>query len=129
MRGAALAESLAGTMNEIEQARENRREAVRESLRATSADEVAARLRRFVEASGGATNEWDQRFVEFIAGHRDTPLWTGTAGGGFEFVFSPRDEAGFWLLEARDGGRGKGFLGRPDAGRIFELAALKGLRA
>lgn len=116
-------------MNEIDQTRENRREAVLGSLRVVSAEEVARRFARFSEAGGGAATEWDQRFVEFIANHREGPLWTGTAGGGFEFVFSPRDETGFWILEARDGGRGKGFLSGHDAERIGELAALKGLRA
>ncbi|MBC8010447.1 MAG: hypothetical protein H7067_10155 [Burkholderiales bacterium] len=116
-------------MNTMEQDRENRRAAVLASLHATGATEVAERFNRFVEASGEVTNEWDQRFIEFIEKHREFPLWTGNAGRGFEFVFSPRDEAGFWTLEARDGATGKGFLDHHDAGRIFELAEQIGLRA
>lgn len=115
-------------MNTMEQARENRRTAVLASLHATDSTEVAARFRRFMEASGGATNDWDQRFVEFIEQHRDFPLWAGNAGRGFEFVFSPRDEAGFWTLEAQDGVTGKGFLNHHDAARLFDLAEQIGLR-
>lgn len=116
-------------MTAIEQARENRREAVLASLRPVSAAEVSVWYRRFAETMGGAANEWDDRFVAFIDQHRSAPLWMASAGGGFEFVFSPRDSTGFWLLDAGNGGRGKGLLSEYDAGRIFELAAMKGLPA
>lgn len=116
-------------MNTMEQERESRRAAVLGSLHATDAKEVAARFHRFLDHSGGALNDWDLRFVEFIEQHREFPLWAGDAGRGFEFVFSPRDETGFWMLEARDGVTGKGFLDHHDAGRLFALAEQIGLRA
>lgn len=114
-------------MESPEDARASRREAVLASLAFIHATEAEKRFRRFLEACGGAVNEWDQRFLDFIVAHRDEPLLAGAAGGGFEFVISARGAAGFWVLDARDGARGKGFLNRSDAERILELARLKGL--
>lgn len=108
-------------------ARASRRDAVLASLRFVAAEDVERRFRRFLETHGGGVNEWDQRFLEFIARHHDERLLAGSAGGGFEFVFSARDAAGFWVLETRDGASGKGFLTGHDAERILELARLKGL--
>lgn len=104
-----------------------RREAVLATLAFVEAAEVERRFRRFLEAHGGGVNEWDQRFLEFIALHRDERLLAGSAGGGFEFAFSVRDSAGFWVLETRDGASGKGFLTCHDAGRILALARAKAL--
>lgn len=111
----------------IERVRENRREAMLASLALSEAAEVERRFREFMNGAGGAFNEWDQRFLDFIARHAGERLLTGTAGGGFYFAFSAGDSAGFWVLAAPDGGRGKGFLTRHDAERILELARAKGL--
>ena len=114
-------------MQSPEAGRMSRREAVLASLAFVDAPAAEMRFRRFLEACGGSVNEWDQRFLDFIADHRDKPLLSGTAGGGFGFVLSVRSAAGFWVLEATDGARGKGFLNRFDAERILELARSKGL--
>lgn len=110
-----------------EHTRESRREAVLASLAFVAPGEVERRFRELMSAAGGAINEWDQRFLDFIATHADERLLSGTLGGGFFFAFSPRDGAGFWILAARDGAKGKGFLTRHDAERIHELARVKGL--
>ncbi len=107
--------------------RESRREAVLASLALTPPATIERRLRELVGGDGGSFNEWDQRFLEFVASHGDEPLLTGTTGAGFFFAFSTRDAEGFWLLASPDGARGKGFLTSHDAGRILDLARLKGL--
>jgi hypothetical protein len=114
-------------MEAPEDVRGSRREAVLASLAFVDAKEAETRFRRFLEAHAGGLNEWDQRFLDFLDRHRDDRLLSGTAGGGFDFVFSARDSAGFWVLEAKDGACGKGFLTSADAGRILDLARLKGL--
>ena len=114
-------------MQSPETGRMSRREAVLASLAFVDAAAAETRFRRFLEAGGGSVNEWDQRFLDFIANHRDEPLLSGAAGAGFGFVVSVRSAAGFWVLEARDGARGKGFFNRLDAERILGLAREKGL--
>jgi hypothetical protein len=104
-----------------------RREAVLASLRLAAPAELEGRFRRFLDAHGGSVNDWDQRFLDFIARHRAGPLLAGHAGGGFEFVFCPADSSGFWVLDARDGASGKGFLTAHDAERLLSLAREKGL--
>lgn len=104
-----------------------RREAVLASLAFAAPPEVESRFRRFLDAHGGSVNDWDQRFLDFIRQHRATPLLVGEAGGGFAFVFCPLDSTGFWVLEARDGTSGKGFLNAHDADRLLALARDKGL--
>lgn len=114
-------------MESSEDLRSSRREAVLASLALSAPAEAERGFREFMSSSGGAFNEWDQRFLDFLARHQDERLLTGSAGGGFYFVFSARDAEGFWVLSARDGGKGKGFLTRHDAGRILDLARAKGL--
>jgi hypothetical protein len=114
-------------MDVSESPRESRREAVLASLALVAPADVERRFRDLMNSTGGALNEWDQRFLDFIGAHAEDRLLAGTLGGGFFFTFSPRDAAGFWILSARDGARGKGFLTRHDAERILELARLKGL--
>lgn len=114
-------------MDVSERPRESRREAVLASLAFVAPAEAERRFRELMNSTGGALNEWDQRFLDFIGAHAGERLLAGTLGGGFFFVFSLRDAAGFWMLSARDGARGKGFLTRHDAERILELARLKGL--
>ncbi len=111
----------------LEAVRASRREAVRASLAATDAAEQESRLRRFLETRCGVLNEWDQRFLDFITLHRGERLLAATAGDGLEIVFSPRRGAGYWLLEIRGGGSGKGFLGAQDARRLIDIARNKGL--
>lgn len=114
-------------MESPEDARASRREAALASLALSPSEEAERRFREFMNSGGGAFNEWDQRFLDFLARHRGERLLTGTTGGGFYFVFSLRDAEGFWVLAARDGARGKGFLTLHDAERIFDLARDKGL--
>ncbi len=114
-------------MDESESARESRRDAVLASLAFVAPEEVERRFRELMNSTGGALNEWDQRFLDFIAAHAGEALLSGTLGGGFFFAFSVRDLAGFWILSRRDGAKGKGFLTGHDAKRILELARLKGL--
>ncbi len=106
---------------------ESRREAMLASLAFVAPDEIGRRFRDLMTISGGAFNEWDQRFLDFIGAHADERLLSGTLGGGFFFAFSLRDASGFWILSTRDGARGKGFLTRHDADRILELARQKAL--
>jgi len=114
-------------METFENTRESRREAVLASLAFVAPGEVERRFRELMSLSGGVFNEWDQRFLDFIAAHADERLLSGTLGGGFFFAFSLRDASGFWILSTRDGAKGKGFLTRHDADRILELARLKAL--
>ncbi len=114
-------------MEAFENTRESRREAMLASLAFVSTDEVERRFRDLMSLSGGVFNEWDQRFLDFIAAHADERLLSGTLGGGFFFAFSLRDASGLWILSTPDGAKGKGFLTRHDADRILELASLKGL--
>lgn len=114
-------------MDVSESPRESRREAVLASLAFVAPDDVERRFRELMNSAGGALNEWDQRFLDFIAAHSGERFLAGTLGGGFFFAFSPRDAAGFWILSARDGAKGKGFLTHYDSERIFELARIKGL--
>jgi hypothetical protein len=118
---------LHGLMDMSERPRESRREAVLASLAFVATADVDRRFRELMNGNGGALNEWDQRFLDFIAARSGERLLSGTLGGGFFFAFSPRDAAGFWILSARDGAKGKGFLTRHDAERILELARIKGL--
>ena len=115
------------TEEDLERTRENRRAAMLDSLAFVEPAQAEAKFKAFLDAHGGSVTEWDQRFFDFIARHKDARLLAGTAGGGFDFVFSLVDSAGFWVLAARDGGTGKGFLSHHDAERILELARLKGL--
>jgi hypothetical protein len=110
-----------------DQVRERRREALLETLAVVSADEVEAKFRDFFDAGSGAWSAWDEKFVEFIARHRATPLLAGKAGAEFFVVFSPAGRAGFWVFAQRGGGSGKGFLNARDLGRLGEIASLKGL--
>jgi hypothetical protein len=114
-------------MEPSDDARSSRREAVLSSLAFVGAADAEKNFRRFLDAHAVSLNEWDQRFLDFIVRHRDERLLAGDAGGGFDFVFSLRDAEGFWVLEAKDGACGKGFLTSHDAGRVLELARTKGL--
>lgn len=106
---------------------ESRREKILASLALAQVADVETRFRRFLDSHGGAPNEWDQRFLDFIDRHRGAPFLAGTAGGGFDFVFSSSDATGFWVVEGKDGSCGKGFLGPHDADLILDLARQKGL--
>lgn len=47
-----------------------KRRAVRETLAVADPTEIEARLRRFLETTGGGASEWDQRFLAFAERHR-----------------------------------------------------------
>lgn len=113
--------------NHDDEVREQRRAALMESLALVAPEKVEEGFRDFFGAGSGAWNAWDERFVEFIARHRDAPLLAGRAGHEVFVVFSPKGGAGFWVLARADGSRGKGFLGPRDVDRLAQIAAQKGL--
>ncbi|MCU0792547.1 MAG: hypothetical protein MUE42_06795 [Opitutaceae bacterium] len=110
-----------------DQVMERRRDALLETLAIVEPDEVETRFRAFFGAGSGAWNGWDERFLDFIAEHRGTPLLGGKAGAEFFVVFSPAGRAGFWVFAQPGGGHGKGFLGARDVDKLLALAAQKGL--
>ena len=105
-----------------------RRSAVEDSIGFRDATDVESRLHQVFGHLGGA-GDWEQRFLDFIERHRGERLLSATAGDGIEIVFSPRDAAGYWLWETGGGACGKGLLTVHDAGRLLEVARLKGLVA
>lgn len=110
-----------------DQAIERRREALLETLAVIAPDEVEIKFREFFDAGSGSWNAWDERFLELIDQHRETPLLAGKVGRDFFVVFSPAGRAGFWVFAQPGGGNGKGFLNPRDVEKLVALARQKGL--
>lgn len=106
--------------------RENRRQAVLDSLAVADPEKAQAEFRQYLESSGGSLNEWDERFLAFIREHSTGTLLGGTAGDGVHFLFSPQARAGFWVI-TRPEMRGKGLFLESDIERLVALAQEKGL--
>lgn len=110
-----------------DEAIERRREALLETLAVIEPDQVETKFRDFFGAGSGAWCSWDDRFLELIARHRDTPLLAGKVSNDFFVVFSPAGRAGFWVFARRGGGSGKGFLNERDIEKLLGIARQKGL--
>lgn len=110
-----------------DEAVQHRRESLLETLAVIAPAEVETKFRAFFGAGSGAWCEWEDRFVAFIARHRDGRLLAGKVGEDLYAVFSPEGRAGFWVYAHRGGGSGKGFLSETDLDKLTDLARQKGL--
>lgn len=106
---------------------ERRREALLETMAVIAPDTVETKFREFFDAGSGAWSAWDDRFLELIANHRDTPLLAGKVGKDFFVVFSPAGRVGFWVFAQPGGGNGKGFLNERDIEKLIVIAQQKAL--
>jgi hypothetical protein len=69
---------------------------------------------------------WQAVYVEFLAGHRDSPAVHGTVPDGVEFVFFPREGKGLWFRRA-GAVTGMGPIQPRGIAALQEIAAEKGL--